>query len=234
MSDIDAFAALQDPVRRRLYDHVVAQDREVSRNEAAEAVGVQRGLAAFHLDKLVQVGLLEATSRRITGRSGPGAGRPAKLYRRAPGEHRMSLPPRDYRTAALLLAEAAEAAGLDLPVRELARDHGRALGAAAADGRAEAPAPAEPGRSASMAEVLAALRARGYEPRWDETGAEQALRLRNCPFDALAGEFPPLVCGMNLALLEGVLEGLGTGDLTARLDPRPGWCCVAISKNNEH
>ncbi|TDE18841.1 transcriptional regulator, partial [Actinomadura sp. 6K520] len=121
MEDIDAIALLQDPVRRRLYEFVAAQGREVGRNEAAEAAGVARTLAAFHLDRLVDAGLLEAGSRRLTGRSGPGAGRPAKVYRRSPGERGVSVPARDYRTAAGLLAEAAETAGLDVEVRDAAR-----------------------------------------------------------------------------------------------------------------
>ncbi|WP_316043260.1 hypothetical protein [Actinomadura sp. CNU-125] len=108
MEDIDAIALLQDPVRRRLYEFVAGLGREVGRNEAAEAVGVGRTLAAFHLDKLADAGLLEAGSRRLSGRSGPGAGRPAKVYRRSAAERGVSVPARDYGTAAGLLAEAAE------------------------------------------------------------------------------------------------------------------------------
>lgn len=125
MKDIDAIAALQDPVRRRLYEYVVAQGREVGRNEAAEAAGVARTLAAHHLDRLTEAGLLESGSRRLSGRTGPGAGRPAKVYTRAPAEHSVSLPARDYRTVAELLAEAAEQAGLDAGLCAAARRRGR-------------------------------------------------------------------------------------------------------------
>jgi predicted ArsR family transcriptional regulator len=208
VEDIEAIAVLQDPVRRRLYAYVGAQDHEVSRNEAAEAAGVQRTLAAFHLDKLVEAGLLETVSRRLTGRSGPGAGRPAKLYRRAPGEREVSLPPRDYRTAAGLLAEAAEAAGLDAELREAARRRGRRL-------REEGAGPCR-----SLEEVAALLERRGYQPCL----RDGVLRMRNCPFGALAEAFPPLVCGMNLALLEGLLED--SRDVRVRIDARPGWCCT--------
>jgi predicted ArsR family transcriptional regulator len=214
VEDIDAIALLQDPVRRRLYEYVAARGREVGRNEAAEAAGVARTLAAFHLDKLVDAGLLEAGSRRLTGRSGPGAGRPAKVYRRSAVERAVSVPGRDYRTVAALLAEAAEAAGLDMELQDAARRRGRALRA-------------RPGGLGELAEVLAG---RGYEPVEDEEGG--VLRMRNCPFHAVAEEFPPLVCGMNLALLEGLAEGSG---VRVRMDPRPGWCCVAAepSKNNQ-
>ncbi|GAA1864203.1 helix-turn-helix transcriptional regulator [Actinomadura bangladeshensis] len=215
MEDIDAIALLQDPVRRRLYEYVAARGREVGRNEAAEAAGVARTLAAFHLDKLVDAGLLEAGSRRLTGRSGPGAGRPAKVYRRSAVERAVSVPGRDYRTAAGLLAEAAESAGLDMELQDAARRRGRALRE-------------RPGGVGELAEVLAE---RGYEPVRDEEAG--VLRMRNCPFHAVAEQFPPLVCGMNLALLEGLTEGSA---VRVRMDPRPGWCCVAAepSKNNEN
>ncbi|GAA4389485.1 helix-turn-helix domain-containing protein [Actinomadura verrucosospora] len=218
MEDIDAIALLQDPVRRRLYEFVAAQGREVGRGEAAEAAGVARTLAAFHLDKLVDAGLLEAGSRRLTGRSGPGAGRPAKVYRRSAAERDVSLPARDYRTAAGLLAEAAETAGLDMELQDAARRRGRAL--------RDRGAP-----FASLDDLAAVLADRGYEPVMDDDGA--VLRMRNCPFHAVAEQFPPLVCGMNLALLEGLVEG---SRVRVRMDPRPGWCCVAArpSKNNEH
>ncbi|MGW1465022.1 helix-turn-helix transcriptional regulator [Streptomyces sp. NPDC002308] len=228
MEDIDAIAMLQDPVRRRLYEYVAAQGREVGRNEAAEAVGVARTLAAHHLDKLTGAGLLESGSRRLSGRSGPGAGRPAKVYARVRAEFAVSLPARDYRTAAELLAEAAEEAGLDAGLRAAARRRGEALrGPAAACGDLE--------------EAARLLAARGYEPHLEGAGAQEGaeavtpvVRMRNCPFHAVAERFPPLVCGMNLALLEGLL---GTdGPVRARMDARPGECCVVVedSKNNEH
>ncbi|MEV0066405.1 helix-turn-helix domain-containing protein [Amycolatopsis sp. NPDC050768] len=216
MEDIEAIAMLQDPIRRRLYDYVAAQDHEVSRNEAAESAGIQRTLAAFHLDKLVDAGLLETESRRLSGRAGPGAGRPAKLYRRSGAERQFSVPPRDYRTPADLLAEVAEAARLDTELQAAARREGRAARAAA------------PVDGLDAAKAL--LTARGYEPRLDDDG--DALRLANCPFHVLSARHPVLVCGMNLALLEGLLEG--AKGLRARMDPRPGMCCVVVelSKNN--
>jgi predicted ArsR family transcriptional regulator len=210
--DLAAIGLLQDPVRRALYGHVVAAGGDVSRNQAAEAVGVQRGLAAFHLDKLVQAGLLEASFRRLGDRRGPGAGRPAKLYRRAAGEVAASLPPRTYETAAHLLAEAVDRAGADLELQAAARRAGQAAG-----------------RDAGPA-IEQLLEVRGYEPYRDG----DRLRLRNCPFAHLAHEFPVLVCSMNLALVEGLLEGIGEPAGRAVMDPAPGRCCVAVtSKDNQ-
>ncbi|GGV25860.1 ArsR family transcriptional regulator [Streptomyces longisporoflavus] len=257
MKDIDAIAVLQDPVRRRLYEYVAAHGREVGRNEAAEASGVARNLAAHHLDKLTEAGLLESGSRRLTGRSGPGAGRPAKVYTRAQVERSVSLPARDYRTAAELLAEAAEQAGLDAGLCAAARRRGEALRGATAP-------------CGSLEEAMEVLAGRGYEPHLEGAGdggapraedagvaraedhaagagadvqadAEQTagaaapvVRMRNCPFHAVAERFPPLVCGMNLALLEGLLGA--DGPVRARMDARPGECCVVLetSKNNDH
>src|SRR5690242_8784638 len=185
MEDIDAIAVLQDPVRRRLYEYVAARGREVGRNEAAEATGVARTLAAHHLDRLAEAGLLETGMRRLTGRSGPGAGRPAKVYTRAKAERSVSLPARDYRTAAELLAEAAEQAGLDAGLCEAARRRGEALRGSAAP-------------CGGLDEAVAVLAARGYEPHvedgGDEGAAARVVRMRNCPFHAVAERFPPLVC----------------------------------------
>ncbi|MET9700512.1 transcriptional regulator [Streptomyces sp. NPDC006529] len=246
MEDIEAIAALQDPVRRRLYEYVAAQGREVGRNEAAEAAGVARTLAAHHLDRLAEAGLLDSGSRRLTGRTGPGAGRPAKVYTRARTERSVSLPARDYRTAAELLAEAAEEAGLDAGLRAAARRRGEALRGAAAP-------------CAGLEEAMEVLASRGYEPHLERAGssdpdeaagygavadevgtpcpvspAAPVVRMRNCPFHAVAERFPPLVCGMNLALLEGLI-GVD-GPVRARMDARPGECCVVLqaSINNEH
>ncbi|MEW2588726.1 helix-turn-helix transcriptional regulator [Streptomyces virginiae] len=232
MKDIDVIAVLQDPVRRRLYEYVAAQAREVGRNEAAEAAGVARTLAAHHLDRLVEAGLLESGSRRLTGRSGPGAGRPAKVYTRARVERSVSLPARDYRTAAELLAEAAEEAGLDAGLCAAARRRGESLRGAAAP-------------CGGLEEAMEVLAARGYEPHLEgaedgegaeegEGGRERVVRMRNCPFNAVAERFPPLVCGMNLALLEGLLGA--DGPVRARMDARPAECCVVVeaSKDNEH
>jgi len=220
---IAAIGLLHEPVRRALYRYVAAQAHEVSRNEAAQALGIQRGLAAFHLDKLVEAGLLEVAShRRLGGRSGPGAGRPAKLYRRSASQHELTLPPRRYETAAHLLAEVVEASGADLALYAAAQRHGEALGRAAAEA------------DDAATDVEAVLAERGYEPYRE--GA--ALRLRNCPFHSLSREFPSLVCGMNLAMLEGLLRRLGPAGagLEARMDPRPGECCVALitSKNSKN
>jgi predicted ArsR family transcriptional regulator len=221
--DLRAIAALDEPARRALYEWVASADHAVGRDEAAAAVGVSRALAAFHLDRLVRDGLLIPEYRRLSGRTGPGAGRPAKLYRRAPGEVSVSLPERRYETAARLFAETLDRVAGGGPPAEL-RSAARAVGEEA--GTAAAAAAGRPRSRAGRREaVLAALRDRGYEPFTDDAGD---VRLRNCPYHALVEDHRPLVCGMNLALVEGVVHGAGDAGLAARLDSRPDLCCVAI------
>jgi predicted ArsR family transcriptional regulator len=216
-TELDALGALADPTRRVAYRVVVAAGPEpVSRDEVAEALGVGRTLAAFHLDRLVEAGLLETAFARRTGRAGPGAGRTAKLYRRGEIEHTVTVPPRAYPRAAELLAEAVDRAGVDQTLFAVARERGREQGSRARPGR----------RRAGMGEIEGAMTACGYEPVADGG----TVRLRNCPFHVLAEEFPPLVCGMNLALIEGMLDGLGATGWRADTDPVPGHCCVVLSK----
>ena len=222
-SDLDGvatLAALNEPLRRRIYDCVADQVGGVSREKVATTLGVARSVAAFHLDKLVGAGLLEVEQRRPPGRNGPGAGRPAKWYRRAAGEVSVSVPERRYALAAALLAEAvARAASSSLPVadalRAVAREHGRFIGAALS--RAAAGPVAD-----RLVEVLAE---HGYEP----CRSEGAITLRNCPFRVLAAEHRRLVCDMNLELLCGLVEAAGLPAGIARIDPAPGRCCVTLA-----
>lgn len=219
-----AVAALGDPLRRRLYRFVGAQDHAVSRDEVAEGAGVSRSAAAFHLDRLVDEGLLETEFRRLTGRQGPGAGRPAKLYRRAAREIAVSLPARRYELAAGLLAAAvSEAAGsgaeVEATLDRLAREEGTRIGAAVA------PLTGRRVSAAARAQRVAdALAGEGYEPR---AGAGD-VTLANCPFSALVSDYPELTCQMNLALLEGFSAALPGAGVTAHLRPATGRCCVLL------
>jgi predicted ArsR family transcriptional regulator len=220
---IGAIAALGERARRALYEYVVAQAEPVSRDAAAQAVGIGRPLAAFHLDRLVQEGLLVASYRRLGGRSGPGAGRPSKLYSRAEADVSVSLPPREYELAARLMARAIAAGGGE-PRRTLDRE-ARAVGVGLGE-EARVRCGSRPSRRRLREAALEVLADRGFEPSTDAGGD---VRLRNCPFDALAADEPDLVCGMNLALVQGLVGALGPemeGD--AVLDPAPGVCCVAL------
>jgi predicted ArsR family transcriptional regulator len=221
-AQISAIAALNEPIRRNLYAYIVDRPEPVGREEAAEAVGITRELAAFHLDKLLEEGLLDVEYRRISGRSGPGAGRPAKLYRPSGRLVQVSLPERRYDLAARLMAEALEDPEGD-PVEAIdraARRFGHAIGAQARRhlGR-------RPSATRLLDRACAVLRDHGFEP----VHGDGEIRLRNCPFDAIAKDHTALVCGMNLALAEGLVTGLGAEGIDVRLDPMPGTCCVVLS-----
>jgi predicted ArsR family transcriptional regulator len=217
-------AALAEPVRRELYEYVVAQQDAVGREQAAAGVGVAVHTAKFHLDRLVHDGLLDVEFRRLSGRTGPGAGRPAKLYRRSDTEWSVSLPARRYDLVGHILASGVERAaneGLDVDtaVDRSALTEGRRVGGGA-KGSSEGPDDWAP-----LAETLAD---QGYEPRVEN----DEVLLANCPFDALAREHTQLVCRLNRSFVQGVADGLGCEDVEARLEPEPGLCCVKTRRRD--
>jgi predicted ArsR family transcriptional regulator len=227
--------ALVEPARRALYLYVASQADAVSREQAATAIGLPLHSAKFHLDRLVEENLLEVEFRRLSGRTGPGAGRPSKLYRRSPRQLSVSLPERRYDLAGDVLASAIGRSIQDgTPVVEAVRQAAAAEGRSIADAyMAEPHAAARPttpevgsgrddGDLARTADVLAL---HGYEPRT----SEREICLANCPFDRLAAEHTELVCGMNLALIDGVIDALGLAAVSAELDPKPGFCCVKVT-----
>jgi predicted ArsR family transcriptional regulator len=212
-AQVTGVSALADPVRRALYRFVVDAIDPVSRDQAAAGAGVARHTAKFHLDRLVADGLLDIEFRRLSGRRGPGAGRPAKLYRRSEREFAVALPPRHYDVAGRILAAGVDrAAAEDSPVRDAvrdaARDEGRRLG--------------RDRRRDDLLEVLSGL---GYEPRRDG----ERVVLANCPFHTLSTEHTTLVCGMNTDMLTALLDERGRDGVRAELDPEPGRCCVVLT-----
>jgi predicted ArsR family transcriptional regulator len=219
-------AALAEPIRRDLYLFVAGQADAVGRAEAAAGVGVPRHKAKFHLDKLVEEGLLATEFRRLTGRRGPGAGRPAKLYRRTGGEVSVSLPDRRYDLAGQLMAQAIEESVRDgAPVLEAVHRAAAERGTALGDETREKVGP-RPTRERVIAAVCETLAASGYEPRRHD---DNTVTLANCPFHALASEHTELVCGMNLALIDAAVDRLGAKGPVAHLSPATGRCCVVLT-----
>lgn len=226
--DVAGLGLLTDPARRSLYDFVAEQRSAVTREEAAAATGISRYLAAYHLDKLADAGLLDVSYARKAGRTGPGSGRPAKQYTRSARELAVSFPPRNYSLLAHILADAAddaasadEAAGANIagapnPVRlslaHAAEHAGRRLGEQAAD-------------------LTTALTAAGYEPAETDTGT---VILNNCPFHAIVEDHTDLVCSLNHAVIRGTLTGTGDDPDRAELDPCDGRCCVTIAPGSHH
>src|SRR5215210_4042863 len=210
-------ALLVEPVRRRLYEFVVEQAGPVDRDAAAGALAIGRPLAAFHLDRLAAAGLLHVEFRRRSGRSGPGAGRPAKFYRASAIDAvEVSIPARRYGLAAELFAdglESASAATRDA-VADAARGYGERVACAARVGEAD-----------DTGAVLRAVQEHGYEP---QVAADGTIRLRNCPFHALVAEHRGVICSTNLALLSGIADSLPGPRLHAERRDAEGYCCVAL------
>jgi predicted ArsR family transcriptional regulator len=221
---IEAVGALADGLRRSMYLFIRSKRRPVGRDEAAEAVGISRKLAAFHLDKLVEKGLLRAHYTRLSGRAGPGAGRPSKVYEPVDIDVAVSIPSRSYDFAGRILVDALASTSPRSrdAVRLSAQEQGIALGRQIKRERRLRTVP--PKKALSVAKEV--LDERGYEPYLDDQGS---LRLRNCPFHALAQQSVEIVCGLNQALIAGLLSGLGSDELSATLDPQPGECCVRVA-----
>jgi predicted ArsR family transcriptional regulator len=222
VSRMTPFAVLAEPVRRRLFLFVASFAESVDREQAAKGVGVAPSVAAFHLDKLADAGVLTVEYRRPPGRTGPGAGRPAKRYRAVESEHSFTVPERHYEVAAAILARAVadadtESRSITDSLHTAARSFGRTIGAGSQSPGGHLPK----GNLERVATVLAPY---GYEP----CITEGQLVLANCPFRALAEEFGEIICRMNLRLLKGVLKGAAAKGLAARTDPSVGSCCVTI------
>jgi predicted ArsR family transcriptional regulator len=220
-----AVTSLGEPTRRAIYDYIVSVGGWVGRDQAADAVGLERGTVVHHLDRLAADGLLEVSFQRLTGRQGPGAGRPAKLYRRSRKQFDVSLPPREYELAGQMLAAAvdrsrADGTDIDASIVAVAGEHGRRLGTEARD-RVHHSARGRARRRA----LLATLTEHGYEPQVHKDGS---VVLRNCPFHGLAQRHTDLVCGMNLCLLGAAVEALEETELEATLEPAVGSCCVRL------
>jgi predicted ArsR family transcriptional regulator len=196
---LELLASLADPTRRAVYEFVVNAPSPVSRDDAASGLGVPRHVAAYHLDRLVADGLLSFESRRLSGRTGPGAGRPAKLYSRSHQVLEVSIPVRRYLLAAQILLQSISE---DVAPSEAARRRGREVG--------------QPGLQQALKEI-------GYEPSVERS----EIRFRNCPFDALRAQDRETICKLNHHLVTGIVEG-SRSKRVAVLEPEDGYCCVRI------
>jgi predicted ArsR family transcriptional regulator len=219
-----AIAALEDDLRSRMYVFIRGRGRPVSRDEAAEEVGISRKLAAFHLDKLVERGLLIAHYARLPGRGGRGAGRSSKLYELSDLEVDVSIPERRYDIVGEIMVAALSEDSTEPPrevARRIAYDRGHSLGEEVKAELRLRP----PGSERVLAVAEKTLASYGYEPyRIDD----QTISLRNCPFHNLSRRAPDLVCGLNREFIDGLLRGLGNESVEAALEPTPGECCVKL------
>jgi len=224
LRDVELVALLDEPVRRRLYAYLRERGDTIGRDEAARAAGISRSLAAFHLDRMAGAGLLDVDYRRVGGRSGRGAGRPAKLYRLSERRLEVSIPETRYALAGrILLGGLQERRDGESPAtaaRRAGREAGRELGRRIAErGRGGDP----------LRRTYRVLREQGYEP----VRRQGTVLLRNCPFHEVMRVRPDVVCAMNLGFLHGLVSELAGAGLRAEPVSEPGYCCVAIEGARE-
>jgi len=219
-----AVAALSDELRRRMYGFIRRAHRPVSREEAATSVGISRRLAAFHLDKLVEVGLLRARYEPVGGIR--KVGRTPKVYEPTDAQVWVSIPAREHDLLAGILIDALLTEDQGKTAREAALQVARHRGAAFGAAERERARPGRLGAERALTLATRALARYGFEP---DRAAPLLLRLRNCPFQPLTGQAPQLVCGINHAFLTGFLDALQASTVTAVLAPRAGWCCVELT-----
>ena len=223
-ASIRAVAALDDDLRRRMYTYCRQVAHPVARDEAAAHVGISRKLAAFHLDKLVDAGLLRAHYAQVGGIR--RVGRAPKVYEPTDDPVRINIPERRHDLLADLLLQAVVEERSDEPAADravrVARDRGTELGAEErARGRL-----GRLGAERALTVAQAVLSRHGFEPHRE---GPASVRLRNCPFHPLAAKEPALVCGVNHAFVSGFLSGLGALAVQAVLVPTPGECCVRLA-----
>ncbi|MBV9292969.1 MAG: helix-turn-helix domain-containing protein [Frankiales bacterium] len=218
---------LAEPTRRQVYDAVRAGRVPMTRDAVAAASGISRRLATFHLDLLAEAGLLAVDYARPPGRSGPGAGRPAKRYLATDVDLDVSMPGRRYDVAARILARA-----VDVSSRSAADPRSAALVAARQEGERIGSERRVSRRRltgrAALESADVALSDLGYEPIADDRG--KRLVLRNCPFHAVVDVAPELVCTVNGEFLGGVLDGLGCDRLELCPDGVAPDCCVTVRR----
>ena len=220
---IVAVAALEDDLRRGMYEFIRTARTPVTREQAAAAVGISRKLAAFHLDKLVAAGLLRSHYEPAGGLR--TVGRNPKRYQPVDADIRVTIPQRQHDVLAAILIDAVLTERRDETARQaamrVARERGRSVGAVERAQLRQGRLGAE--RALTISEGF--LKGQGYEPERVSPGC---VALRNCPFHPLAGHAPDLVCGLNRAFLDGVLTGLDAPTVEAVLEPRAGECCVEL------
>jgi predicted ArsR family transcriptional regulator len=223
-AQVASIGALAEPTRLALYRYAAGSAAPVSREQAAAAINLPLHSVKFHLDRLVEEGLLEVEYRRLSGRTGPGAGRPSKLYRRTSRQVSVSLPERRYDFAGEILASAVDQSTREgIPIADAVQQVAHAMGERLAGDLT--PTSSLKGPIAGTAGLIRVLSDHGYEPRV----VDGDVCLTNCPFDRLATDHTELVCGMNLALVEGMIGGMHIKSVSARLEPQPGFCCVKVA-----
>jgi predicted ArsR family transcriptional regulator len=207
---MDHLAAVGDPELREALLFARSHARPVTADELARETGLHRNVARSRLERLVEAGLLAISYERRTGRSGPGAGRPAKTYSVVPQLESIEFPADQKEPVAALLVDALVARAGDEPLREVGVEYGLALARAA---RLRPAKRLETG----FERVCDAVRRLGYQASLehaDEHGA--VIATPTCPLRPLVRARPEAVeidRGMWAGLASCALEGVEIGEV---------------------
>ncbi|MFC5911786.1 helix-turn-helix transcriptional regulator [Streptacidiphilus monticola] len=228
MDGIESVSALSDLSRRGMFAFIRRSDHPVTRDEAAASMGISRKLAAFHLDKLVDAGLLRA--RYGTPGAPRRVGRQPKVYEPTDTQITVSIPDRRHELLADLLLEGMLNESGERTAAQAATDAAAARGRRLGELERERSRPGRLGAERGLTLCERMLDAYGYEPVRE---SPTQIRLRNCPFHPLAAKATDLVCGLNHAFLAGYLDGLEAPAVQATLAPQPGACCVVLTSDDD-
>jgi predicted ArsR family transcriptional regulator len=176
----------------------------VSADDAAAALGVHRSVARSRLERLLRAGLLVTTFVRRSGRAGPGAGRPAKLYSPAPEAQTLEFPPRRLPTLVARLLDELPAEGRQEALRSAGEEYGRDLARAS---RLRSSADVRKG----LERVCAAVRSLGFHATLERMDGDTAvIATPTCPLRPLVTERPEAALidrGMWAGLVERGVRG---------------------------
>ncbi|GBD83663.1 helix-turn-helix domain protein [bacterium BMS3Abin02] len=193
-------ATLGDPTRRSIYLRVRSSPEPLTATLVANEFGIHPNVARHHLDRLTEEGYLEVTRRRPTGKTGPGAGRPAKCYAATLKEIDLQFPTRRYDLLIDLLVRIvlhlAPGDGLQIAL-EIGRDFGRELASGittTGDGDL----------AASLETVASLMQKEGFEIIADPAG--EKLLTEHCPFSAGKFEHPEVLCSLDRGIMTGIFE----------------------------
>ncbi len=197
----DLAGTLGDPTRRGIYVTIRESAEPMTASQIAELFEIHANVARHHLDRLVADGYLQVTRKRPSGRTGPGAGRPAKHYEPTRKNVSVQFPARRYDLLAELLLRVIERIAPDNAAAiadEIGREYGRELAA-------EIGFPDESGYDTAAIAVAKALIGVGFEV--EARPGEHELVTRFCPFGESAKNHPAIVCQLDQGLVSGLLEG---------------------------
>lgn len=227
-------AALGDATRRRVFFALRAAGGECTKDDIVDALGIDRRLAGFHLDKLVEFGFATAEVGRPTGPGGPG--RPAKRYRVAPDGVLVARPERHYELlASLLLRAAGEGGASQEALERVGFEYGLEAGLAeVATGRER---PSADSLAQALGAVARLLSNMGFsaDAAEGEAGADEvALRACACPFEELAFDEPARICGLDRAIWRGMIAAFAPGATVTAEDTRAGGDDQCLMVVEEH